>query len=443
MFLTKKIDDKFGNIHKLILPSLYLLVLFFIAISLPESFGLFKLYREVKEILTIFMSWFPYWGPIVLGYFFWHQWIHYKQLDWISNIKWVILEIKVPKETFKSPLAMEVVFNALYQTGYGSWWDWYLKGRVQDYFSLEIVSFEGHIKFFIRTHPRYKNIIEAQLYAQYPDIEVYEVPDYTRYVDYRGKQGDWDIISTEYKLDKPDPYPIKTYIDFGLDRDPKEEFKIDPLASVIEHLGSIGKNEQIWVQIIMRAVKSKKYKKKDGHMGDWTDEAKEIINDKCKEKTPAGVPSFKVLMMTKGDQEIVAAIERSVAKLGFECGIRALYLAKKGTMDMNQTKALGGLWRPFAAKNLNELVVDGSSQTFGWDFPWEDINNIRLTENRKKAFNAYKHRLWFNPPQKIKYFILTSEELATIFHFPGGVVQTPTFSRIPSRKSEAPINLPI
>jgi hypothetical protein len=39
--------------------------------------------------------------------------------------------------------------------------------------------------------------------------------------------------------------------------------------------------------------------------------------------------------------------------------------------------------------------------------------------------------------------ILNTEELATIFHFPGQVAGTPTLERVPSKKAEAPSNLPI
>jgi len=410
--------------------------------SLFQSLNLFGLYQQVADVLTAFFVWFPYWGPFVLGYVFWHQWMHYVQGRYMSKINWVLLEIKLPKETFKSPLAMEIALNALYQTSIGSWWDRYWTGKVKDSFSLEMVSIEGQIKFFVRTPWIYKNVIEAQLYAQYPDIEIYEVPDYTRYVDYHSKESDWAMLGAEYGLSKPDPYPIKTYVDYGLDKDPKEEFKIDPLTSIIEYLGSAGKGEQLWIQIIVQAA-SKRYHKHDGGKGDWKDEGKEIIDTitKRNEKTPEGTPSFKMMMMTEGDREVIKAIERSMGKLGFDCGIRALYLVKKDLFHPSHIKALGGLFRAFTTSNLNGFSL--TEQTFGWDFPWQDFKEIRLNWKRKELFEGYKHRAWFHVPRKLKPFVLTSEELATVYHFPGGVAQTPTFGRIPSRKSEAPVNLPI
>ncbi len=405
-----------------------------------QALGFNELYAQTATALTAFFSWFPYWGPLVLGSIFWHEWVHYVQARYMANMKWVLLEVKVPKDVFKSPAAMEIVLNALYQSAAGNWYDKYWKGKVKDWFSLEMVSIEGQVKFFIRTTATYKNIIEAQLYSQYPDVEIHEVPDYTRYVDYRGGEGDWRMIGIEYKLEKPDPYPIKTYIDYGLDKDPKEEYKVDPLTSVIEYLGSVGKGEQVWIQIIVQAA-SKRYHKHSGGMGDWKDEGKAVIDEisKRKETTKEGVPLN--IRLTKGDQDVIAAIERSMGKLGFDCGIRALYLAKEDKLDMRNTKALGGLFRAFSTNNLNGFGL--YHQSFGVDYPWQDFKDMRMNSFRKKHFEAYKYREWFHAPRRLTPFVLTTEELATIYHFPGGVVQTPTFGRIPSRKSEAPINLPI
>ncbi len=409
------------------------------------------------EILSLMLYWFPYWGPIVLGYIFWHEWLHYVYAKWQVNIKWVLLEIKLPKEIHKSPVAMEIALNALYQTGgETTWYDRNIKGNQRDWFSLEMVSIEGNVKFFIRTHEKYKNIIEAQLYAQYPDIEIFEVPDYTRYVDFRIENSEWSMTSMEYKLEKPDPYPIKTYIDYGLDKEGiKEEFKIDPLTSVIEYLGSIGKDEQIWVQILVRASKNR-YHKKDGSMGNWQDEGKDLIGKLVGRDKKDEDDKFQVMRLTKGEQEIIAAVERSIGKLGFDCGIRSVYLGKGEKFNMANVSALKGLFRAFSTKNLNEFGLH--SQTFGYDYPSQSYisfdnyvffpeisfkKDYFLARDRKDQFDAYKQRSWFYLPRKIKPFVLTTEELATIFHFPGGVAQTPTFGRIPSRKGEAPVDLPM
>ncbi len=204
---------------------------------------------------------------------------------------------------------------------------------------------------------------------------------------------------------------------------------------MIEYLGSAGKGEQVWVQILV-AGPEKRYAKKDGSMGDWKDEGADLVK-----KLTGADKKPEEAKVSEGDRNAAKAIERSFTKAGFDCGIRAIYLAKSDKFNPSHMKALGGLWSAFSTGNLNGFRP--KDLAFGFDYPWQDYDNIRLDAKKMKFFKAYKYRSWFHKPRKLKPFTLNTEELATIFHFPGGVAQTPTFGRIPSRKSEAPINLPI
>ena len=78
-----------------------------------------------------------------------------------------------------------------------------------------------------------------------------------------------------------------------------------------------------------------------------------------------------------------------------------------------------------------------------FDYPWEDFRNIRKDYMKRKILAAYKNRSFFHPPYKKKHFVMSSEELATIFHLPGKAVETSSLNRVVSRKAEAPANLPI
>ena len=49
---------------------------------------------------------------------------------------------------------------------------------------------------------------------------------------------------------------MKTYVDFGLDKDPKEEFKHDPLTPILEWFGSLKKANMLGIRLWfkMRAI---------------------------------------------------------------------------------------------------------------------------------------------------------------------------------------------
>jgi hypothetical protein len=55
------------------------------------------------------------------------------------------------------------------------------------FFSLEIASLEGDVKFFIRTQKKFVQLIQNNFYSQYPNIEITEAEDYVTkiYYDHR------------------------------------------------------------------------------------------------------------------------------------------------------------------------------------------------------------------------------------------------------------------
>src|SRR3989344_5047482 len=113
------------------------------------------------------------WVPIALAIIAWYMWRHYLYVRYIAKQGWVLLEIRLPKEISKSPKAMEVVLEALNQGYESTWYGRLLDGVVRTWFSLEVVSIEGKVHFFIRTLDLFKNLVESTIYAQYPEVEIY------------------------------------------------------------------------------------------------------------------------------------------------------------------------------------------------------------------------------------------------------------------------------
>jgi hypothetical protein len=407
----------------------------FASFSSLFSSPIFTVFGQVYDLfaLTAFL-----WGPVLLISLASRLWLEYRRMLFIKeSFEFVMLEIKLPREILKTPIAMELVLQTLHQSSTGNWYERWWEGKVKPWFSLEIVSIEGNVKFFIRTPSKFKKLLESQIYAQYPDIEVLESQDYISLAPYLHEKNEWSLWGCEFGLTKPDPYPIRTYIDYGLDSSMiKEEQKSDPISSLIEFLGSLGRGQQIWVQILVQAT-SERFKTPGAWFAhhDWKEEGKGLIKE-LHEKY-AGDTGMKA---TKRQSEIIAAIERSMGKLGFDCGIRTLYIAKKEHFDGSNIAGLAGIFRQYSAPDLNGFKP---TNTTSFDYPWEDWNGIRLSKKKKKIFDAYARRAYFYAPYKKKPFVLNTEELATIYHFPGGVAETPTFTRIESRKGEPPANLPI
>jgi len=396
--------------------------------------------------------------PALLIYISVLLWVRHVQMKYISNLKSFLFEIKIPKDIQKSPLAMEVVLAAMQASGAATYTEAYLQGKVVGWFSLELVSIDGQVHFYIwSSEPKFKKILEAQIYAQYPTVEIYEVPpeqDYVKKFVYNPlKHMIWGL---QFKLTKPDAFPIKTYIDYNMDKDQKEEFRIDPMTAVLEFLGSATKGNQIWLQILIR--KHAKQTLKEHRLvekPDWKIEAQAEIQKIRDEATPEAkegqYPGFP--NPTKGQVESIAAIERSLGKMCFDTMIRGFYLAENEVFNPSYISGYIGSMRQYNSETLNGLKMkwftDTSDAFKDWCtiFPFLTPARDRQQERYRKDFlNAYRLRSFFYPPYKFyknNPFILTTEELATIYHFPGNVSATPTLAKISSKKSEPPANLPI
>lgn len=400
-------------------------------------------FSDTYELILATLTYVFYFWPILGLYLVWETWLTYRRLIFINKLDWLLLEIKMPRIIDKPPQAMEVLLSIFNQARPGTfierWWDGFLPA----WFSLEIASFGGDVRFFIRTQPFLRQAIEAHIYSQFPDIEIKEAEDYTVNIPYNKTQTDWDLWGGTFQLTKDDHYPIKTYVDYGLDKSPKEEFKVDPLTPTLEVFGGIGPGEQIWSQILIKAT-GKRFKKEGSWFkkADWKDGAKkELAKLQKKDKPKEGETiNLSSLMPTIEDKVASEAIERSLEKIAFDCGWRMLYLAPKDRFNKGVIAGMIGSTKQFGSQHLNGFKP---LETVGFLYPWQDITGNRTKRQKWRFFDAYRRRSYFfSPYSKDKKFILTTEELATIYHFPGQVATTPTLERIGSKRSEPPTNLP-
>lgn len=378
----------------------------------------------------------PLWLPPLLIFVFWQLWVDYIRREAIAKREYILLEIKLPKEIRKSPKAMEIFLNALSQTGgEGNWFAKYWKGGTRAWFSLEMISLEGQIKFLVWMEKSWKNLIESQIYAQYPGAEIYEVADYARDVNFDPEVN--SLWGSDIILTKADPYPIKTYIDYELKASDKEEEKVDPISATLEFLGSLSLGEQAWIQIMVRA-----HKEEDGARDNLKEQGKKEIEKILKEAKlkEAGEKVSAALVLSKGQQEAIAAIEKSLSKPAYDVGIRIIYFAEKDKFQAFNIPAFLNSFKQYNSVNLNGFKP---ANTTSFDYPWQDWRGKKIIKKKKDILDAFKRRSYFHPPYKSKHFVLNSDELATIYHFPGEVVKTPTLARISSKKAEPPTNLPL
>jgi len=412
---------------------------------IDDLVSLFQADFYTKVLGYAFASW-PVWLPIFLLSLLFSTWFAYKRREWMREQGGVLLEIKLPRIIDKSPAAMEMVIEGIWEDVVGTLTDVFIKGRVRDWFSLEVVSIGGEVKFFIWGLKKWKNIIESRVYTHYPGAEVFEAEDYALKMFYDPSKMNMFGITT--KLVKPDAYPIKTYVDYELDRGNKEQEEIvDPIVPMIEYLGSLKPGEIAGMQILIQGHRKESLQDARLFMKpDWTagikKEIKKIIEEESFVKPTEGKPQT-LQHLTKTQDEIISAIQRNAGKLAFNAMVRLIYTAPIEIFDKMRGPGLIGSMRQFGSKNLNGIRPDVFMSI---DYPWKDFRDREKRRKQGTHIDAYKRRSFFDVPYKHlngKPYVLTTEELATIFHLPGAVATTPTLTRVPSKKAEAPANLPI
>jgi hypothetical protein len=395
----------------------------------------------------------PIWLPVVLWIAAWKAWVNYVRSLFLSTRHPIVLEVKIPREIMKSPRAMQVVFSNLHMntgetTAVGRGW----KGTVRPWFSFEIASFGGEIHFYVWCWKAYKNFIEATIYSQYPEVEIVEVPDYISTFRYDPDVhncfvGDYIYFGHKAAQGEPaDEYPIKTYIDFELDKDPKEEHKVDPLATVFEMYSMLKPHEMAWMQMNIRFASFEGVLIKDKN--DWVERVKKQV-EKIRVESATFSPDTHLTEEqarsarprgTWRQTEMIEAMERHLGQIPFEVGMRHMYISK-GPLDGPTYTSLRWIYKPFNSPAYFNYIRSRRWHN-DFDFPWQDFKGIRWKRQTRQMLDAMRRRSYFYTPWKTPHITMSPEMMATLYHYPSSTVKSPGLQRITAKKIEPPPNLP-
>jgi hypothetical protein len=392
----------------------------------------------------------PIWMPIGLGYAALSRWVWYVHSDFLSKLKPVLLEIKLPHHIEKSPRAMEEVFNHFYITSgevtlFARAW----RGSSRPFFSFELCSFGGHIHFYVWCSSKYRRVVETAFYSQYPEIEIVEAEDYAMKFVYDPDKH--FAFAGTYLKTKGNLNPIKSYIDLelGEEFEKKEHEQVDPLASVFEVLSSLKPDEQAWIQFIIRA------NKQTGtfitHDDPWPGQMHAQI-EKIRRKAslkPGEKDDDKSVLEgfprpTKAQNEQIWRRERALEKLAFDVGAREIYIGPKKGYDGAVFTAVRWIWKPFMDLDPDWGQIFRSRIWHNdFDYPWQDWKDIRWNLFTRRFLDAYRRRSYHHEPWIEKQQVFSSEELATIWRFPSPATKAPGIEHMHAKKSEPPHGLPM
>jgi hypothetical protein len=378
---------------------------------------------------------------------------------------------------------MENVFNALFAVydAPGDWKEHYFEGKVVLRFSVEIAGIDGVPHFYVRIPRGVRNMVESAFYAQYPEIEMFEVPDYVESVPQDIPNSEWDCWGCEFKgMAKSDVYPFRTYESFFEENpDTKEEKKFDPLATLMENIALLDKGEQLWIQVIVKPVTS--VDAEDNYVKRGKEEIDRLLQRTGSSEKKKGssydeypmiilvwIVIFKTLFpnlfpaeseiakeeaaipmefrLTQGEREVISAIEKKISKTCFKTTMRFMYVARKEKFFGAAKGYAISYFAQFATQNLNRFKPHNTTKVQSPAF----MRKNRLYLKKRNMFFRYLYRelsyndsLFMNDVTDTTY-LASSEELATLYHFPGSeAVPSTAIGRVETKKAAPPSTLPV
>ncbi len=408
-----------------------------------------------------------------------------KQRQFAKRYK--VIEVRVSKENENGPIVAEQIFSSLHgiYKKLGFWQT--LFGATQDKISLEIANTGSHIKFFVAFLAKYANSIEGQIYAQYPDVEILEVKDYSilekmeiavgetlqkpteeaglvplkdlpkiqNKNEFKALDPYQNIYGAELTLSDPTIFPIKRYAQF---EDKIMKKAVDPIAGITATLAKLNDvEEQAWIQIVVRPLSDKwriLFTKcvKIINKGIWANIEKfqklytKMFCTRNKIYRIVFFPlyfifwlqglnsSSKINLSTgeSNDDELEDTVSKSHDRessvgAAIDKVVKLLYETNIRIVYIQKNKD-----PETALIKLREM--SGSFKQFSVP----QINGFTIDKfiNGREIIERFNKRYLDNP------FVINVEELATIYHMPHMSVATPNIYWVKSRKLEPPVDLP-
>lgn len=263
--------------------------------------------------------------------------------------------------------------------------------------ALEIVSLHQHIYLFIWCKREQGELLQGQIYAEFPDCEIEFVKDYST-IDV--EQNGLSFSACELLLAKTDLYPIKTY----------PAFEGTSMASVFSLLSKAKTSEQVWIQIVMEPGAS------EGRFG-----FKRILRLKFR----SFFARFNIMKLfrTKKRSDILTKERDSASqkadKDNFFVTLRLAYFGPDEVLARQKLQGLINAFSVFEEKDLNLFKATKITNHPGF-----------ISKYRKRLFGAHK-------------YTMNIEELASLYDLPKGAkAEIPNLVCTISKKAEPPLDLP-
>lgn len=323
---------------------------------------------------------------IGLGYVVFLLWKYRNREE--HSLDYVLLQMAAPRDNEIKIDAAEQLFASLHSIARGNFWSFL---KPQEHISFEIVAKPEDIRFYVSVPRRLMDYVEKQIHGAYPGADIREVEEYTIFSQ-TGK-----VAFAALRLKSSNYFPIRIYRDLP----------VDSLSSITSVLAKMQKDEAAAIQILIQPADSK-----------WRKIGRGYISKVKKDEANPEKASFKI------DPKALEAIEGKVSKPGFNTVVRLVVSSTDKEAAKMHLENLIGSFEQFASDHNHFTKVKlPISQFFMVDFIYRYFPAINLP---------------FNP----QYSILSTDELATVYHLPNKSIETAHIFWLNAKRAPAPSQIP-
>lgn len=288
-----------------------------------------------------------------------------------QSMEMVTIEVKLPKDNeikIDAAEQMFASFSSLSKSGFFSFLE------VDDVVAFEIVGKKTDIRFYVSAPNKIIDLVEKIVYGYYSSAEMKKVDEPNIF----SKDGK---VSYASLITKGVPYmPLKSY----------KDLPTDSLNALTSELSRMDDDEGAMIQLLIRPAD-----------GSWKKAGKSYVSSTKKDEANPEKATFKT------DSRALEKIEEKSSKPGFDTAIRLVVSSPTKQLADAHLRNMKNAFTQFSSDHNS---FTGAKLYFKGEFMLDVIY---------KFFPVFEMFGWRTSS------ILSSEELASIFHFPNKTVETP------------------
>jgi hypothetical protein len=290
-------------------------------------------------------------------------------------------------------------------------------------FEIANPSSSEEIFFYMAVPRRFRESVEKQVHSFFPTASLERVPDYTIF------SPESAVAAAELELSHAHALPLRTYQ--GLSADPLNE-----ISTALSKLGTESEGAVIQIVLapaghawraegrkIVRHLQSGKslsdLKKSQAGLAFSKEVGQSVVGLMDTKSAQAKKAEPKPVALSPADEELIKAIDTKTSKGAFRVNLRLLASA---ATQARADQILGQLENAFS------------------QFENPGGNRFRVRKRTKAKHVAYRYI--FRNADEERAFLLNTEELSSVFHFPISTTATPKINWLKAGAAPPPVNIP-